>query len=404
LAPRTLLLVHNRYQIGGGEDQVFAAEAALLESRRHRVTRFEEDNSRIANRNSVLTAIDAVWSAKSARSLMELVRRHKPNVAHFHNTFPLISPAAHYAVQREGVPVVQTLHNYRLLCPNATFFRDGAVCEECLERQSLLPAIAHGCYRGSRRATTAVATMLSVHRAAGTWQREVDLYIALSEFARRKFIEGGLPASRIVVKRNFVAPDPGVGAGTGGYALFVGRLSAEKGISVLASAWGELADIPLVVVGDGPLAVQFAASSADRLKPVPPLAATLLGHQPREKVLALMRDARVLIFPSVCYEGSPMAIAEAFACGLPVIASNLGSMAEAVDHQRTGLLFQAGNAADLAAKVRWMFEHPEAMAAMRAAARGEYEEKYTADRNYEELMAIYETAIANKKRARLAAS
>lgn len=406
----TVLIAHNYYQQPGGEDQVFVNEAELLESRGHRVIRYEEHNSRIGNGDVAGAAVGAVWRAKSARSLTELVRRHKPDVAHFHNTFPLISPAAHYAVQREGVPVVQTLHNYRLLCPNATFFRDGAVCEECLERQSLLPAIAHGCYRGSRRATTAVATMLSVHRAAGTWQREVDLYIALSEFARRKFIEGGLPASRIVVKRNFVALDPGVGAGTGGYALFVGRLSAEKGISVLASAWAELVDIPLVVVGDGPLAgalegfADGAASKGGCGLNSPPHKITLMGRQPRDRVLGLMRDARVLIFPSQWYEGAPMTIAEAFACGLPVIASNLGSMAESVDHQRTGVLFQAGNAADLAEKVRWAFEHPEAMVAMRAAARREYEEKYTADRNYEELMAIYETAIANKKRARLAAS
>src|SRR5271169_3394899 len=165
---KTVLSVHNYYQQPGGEDQVFANETALLESRGHRVIRYEEHNSRIGNGNAAGAAIDAVWSSKSARLLTELVRRHRPDVVHFHNTFPLISPAAHYAVQREGVPVVQTLHNYRLLCPSATLFRDGAVCEECLERQSLLPAIAHGCYRGSRSATTAVATMLSVHRAAGT--------------------------------------------------------------------------------------------------------------------------------------------------------------------------------------------------------------------------------------------
>jgi glycosyltransferase involved in cell wall biosynthesis len=412
----SILIVHNYYQQPGGEDQVFANEAALLEGRGHRVIRYEEHNSRIGNGNAAGAAVDAVWSSKSARSLTELVRKHKPDVAHFHNTFPLISPAAHYAVQREGVPVVQTLHNYRLLCPNATLFRDGAVCEECVERQSLLPAIRHGCYRGSRRATTAVATMLSVHRAAGTWQREVDVYIAVSEFARRKFIEGGLPASRIVVKRNFVAPDPGVGAGAGGYAMFAGRLSAEKGIGVLASAWRELSDIPLVVVGEGPLAGVFAESSVERLKPVPAVAthgaapqaevqgAALLGRQPREKFLSLMSEARVLIFPSVWYEGAPGTIAEAFACGLPVIASNLGAMAEMVDHERTGLLFEPGDGADLACKVRWAFEHPEAVDAMRVEARREFEEKYTADRNYEELMAIYETAIANKKRARRAAS
>jgi len=405
-----VLIAHNRYQHSGGEDQVFAAETGLLEGKAHRVIRFEEDNSRIANRSAAVAAIDAVWNSKSAQSLSELVRREKPDVVHFHNTFPLISPAAYYAVQREGVPVVQTLHNFRLLCPGATLFRDGAVCEECIEKRSLRPAMAHKCYRGSRPATAAVATLLMVHRAARTWQRKVDLYIALSEFARRKFIEGGLPASRMVVKPNFVSPDPGVGEGSGGYALFAGRLSAEKGIAVLAEAWKGLTDIPLVVAGDGPLAGmvesigQEAASKGGCRQDWPPHKITFAGRQSHEKVLALMRDARVLIFPSECYEGAPLTIIEAFACGLPVIATNLGSMAEMVSHERTGLLFDPGDAADLARKVRWAFEHPEAMGAMREAARREFEEKYTADRNYGMLMAIYETAAANFKRERRAAS
>jgi glycosyltransferase involved in cell wall biosynthesis len=389
----TILVGHNYYQQPGGEDQVFAAEAALLESKGHRVIRYEECNSRIGNRNAAVAALGAVWSSKSARSLSDLVRLHKPDVVHFHNTFPLISPAAYYAVQRQGVPVVQTLHNFRLLCPGATLFREGSVCEECIERKSLLPAVRHGCYRGSRPATAAVATMLSVHRGLGTWQRKVDLYIAVSEFARRKFVDGGLPKSRVVVKPNFVSPDPGVGVGRGGYALFVGRLSAEKGISVLTSAWSELIDIPLVVAGDGPLAGTEW-----------PRGVSWIGRKPREKILELMREARLLIFPSLWYEGAPMTIVEAFACGLPVIASNLGSMAETVDHERTGLLFDPGGAADLARKVRWAFAHPEAMEAMRVAARREYEEKYTAERNYKLLMAIYETAIANSRRENRAAS
>jgi glycosyltransferase involved in cell wall biosynthesis len=242
--------------------------------------------------------------------------------------------------------------------------------------------MAHKCYRGSRPATAAVAVMLTVHRAARTFRRQVDCYIALSEFARRKFIAGGLPEDRIVVKPNFVSPDPGVGPGTGGYALFVGRLSAEKGVSLLASAWKELGKIPLVVAGDGPLAGTEW-----------PMGVSWIGSQPREKILALMSEARVLIVPSECYENGPLAALEAFACGLPVIASNLGSMAETVTHEKTGLLFEPGDAADLARKVRWAFEHPEAMAAMRVAARREFEEKYTAERNYKMLIGIYEQAM-----------
>jgi len=383
---RTVLSAHNHYQQPGGEDQVFAAEAELLENNGHRVVRYEEHNSRIENRHAALAAMDALWSSKSARSFTELVQRYNPEVVHFHNTFPLISPAAYYAVQREGAAVVQTLHNFRLVCPGATLFREGEVCEECIEKKSLLPATQHGCYRGSRPATLAVAAMLTVHRAAGTWRRRVDAYIAPSEFARRKFIEGGLPASRIVVKPNFVSPDPGVGEGSGGYALFVGRLSAEKGIAVLVSAWRELSHIALVVAGDGPLAGTEW-----------PPGVSWIGSQRRERILALMRDARVLIIPSLCYETGPLTLFEGFACGLPVIASNLGSMAERVTHQQTGLLFNPGDAADLARQVRWAFEHPEAIETMRRAARREFEEKYTAETNYKMLIAIYEQAIKRGK-------
>ena len=401
-----VLTVHNRYQQPGGEDQVFASEGALLGRHGHRVVRYEEDNARIGL--GATAAIAGVWNARAAREIGDMVRQQKPDVVHFHNTFPLISPAAYYAVRREGVPVVQTLHNYRLLCPGATLFRDGAVCEQCIEQRSLRPAMAHKCYRGSRPATAAVSVMLTVHRAARTWQRKVDLYIALSEFARRKLIQGGLPERRIAVKPNFVWPDPGVGAGGGGYALFVGRLSAEKGISVLAEAWKELTDIPLVVAGEGPMAEVFGKplpavteqSDSERPDSERPdseqlagvSGTVLVGLQTREKVFELMRNARVLIVPSIWYEGEPMTIIEAFACGLPVIASNLGSMAEIVDHGRTGLLFTAGDAADLARTVRSAFAN---MADMRAAARREFEEKYTAERNYQLLTAIYERAIAD---------
>ena len=403
------LLVHNRYQQPGGEDQVFAAEAALLESNGHSVIRYEENNARIDG-GGPRAAVSAVWNGRSAQKIGELVRRHKPDVVHFHNTFPLISPAAYYAVRDEGVPVVQTLHNFRLVCPGATLFRDGAVCEECIDQRSFRPAIAHKCYRGSRAATAATAAMLSLHGLAGTWRSKVDCYIALSEFARRKFLAGGLPEEKLAVKPNFVSPDPGAGAGGGGYALFAGRLSAEKGISTMLAAWKELRDIRLVVAGDGPMAVAFA--EAQNLKGtarsvhgecdrepqalrilgqsrLSPSHVEWIGRQTREKILELMREAKVLIFPSVCYEGAPMAIAEAFACGLPVIASNRGSMAETVSHGRTGLLFKAGDAADLARTVRWAFDHAPEMEAMRAEARREYEEKYTAERNYEMLMGIY---------------
>src|SRR5215472_13762378 len=229
MRPWTVLRVHNSYRHRGGEEQVFAAEEVLLTSAGHSVVRYEDHNDRIT-RNSLATGLNAIWSCASHRDIGSVVRKCAPDVVHFHNTFPLISPAAYYATKTHNVPIVQTLHNYRLLCPGATLHRDGRPCEECIQKHSLRPAIMHGCYRNSRPATSAVVAMLALHRLAHTWHRMVDVYIALSEFARRKFIEGGLPESRIVVNPNFVGADAGPGEGRGGYALFVGRNSSEKGI------------------------------------------------------------------------------------------------------------------------------------------------------------------------------
>lgn len=381
-----VLTMHNYYRRPGGEDHVFQNEAALLEACGHKVLRYEEHNNRIQE-NPLGAARDAIWSRRTFDCLKNLTRSESFDLAHFHNTFPLISPSAYYAVRRAGVPVVQTLNNFRLICAGGTLSRNGSVCESCVEQRSLLPAIARGCYRNSRPATIALATMLAVHRAAGTYQSQVDIYIAQSEFARRKFIEGRLPPDRIVVKPNFVTSDIKLGEGQGDFALFAGRLSEEKGIRPLTEAWQSLGNIPLKVAGDGPLRdVRWPAN------------VSWLGHQPRQNLLALMQSARVLVFPSICYENAPITVIEAFACGLPVIASNIGSIPEFVTHRKTGLLFASGDAEDLARQVRWAFDHPEELKAMRVNARREYEEKYTAERNYKMLMAIYEMAIENSRR------
>ncbi len=383
----SILSGHNYYQQSGGEDEVFASEARLLEQYGHTVVRYSEHNARIGT-GGFSTARDAVWSQKSFQSLRSAAKMGL-DIAHFHNTFPLISPSAHYAMRTMGIPVVQTLHNYRLLCPAATFLRDGNVCEACPQSHTLLPAIRHRCYRDSRSATTAVAAMLTLHRAAGTWQRMVNVYIALSEFARGKFIAGGLPPERVSVKPNFLSADPGTGQREGSYALFVGRLGEEKGVRMLAKAWHRLSGIPLIVAGKGPLeSLEW------------PSGVTVAGHQSRERVYALMRDARVLIFPSICYEGSPLTIIEALACGLPVIASNLGSIPEYVMHRKTGLLFQSNDTEDLIRNVLWAWERPEELRAMRAAARSEYEQKYTAERNYKMLIEIYDRAIESARNRR----
>jgi glycosyltransferase involved in cell wall biosynthesis len=388
-----ILIAHNYYQRSGGEDHIFATEASLLESYGHRVLRYTAHNDTIEHISRVALARTTLWNNATYRDLREIFRRERPEVAHFHNTFPLISPAAYYAAKAEGVAVVQSLHNYRLLCLNASFYRDDRVCEDCLGRFVPWPGVMHACYRGSHAASGVVAALLIAHRAGRTWTNLVDVYIAaLSEFAREKFIRGGLPAEKIVVKPNFVYPDPGPGQGRGGYALYVGRLAPEKGLDTLLAAWTRLdRQIPLKIVGDGPLAASVARAAKLHSE------IEWLGQQPMERVLDVMKDARALLVPSVWYEGLPRVIVEAYALGLPVIASNLGAMASLIEHGRTGLHFSPGDPGDLAAKVEWAFAHADDLAEMRCKARAEFEAKYSPERNYQMLMDIYETAIARAR-------
>lgn len=384
-----ILLLHNRYQIPGGEDVVAQAEKALLEAKGHPVVLLEYNNDEITGLWSQATAAaNTIYSQASKQRVSAEITQLKPDIVHVHNFFPLLSPAVYDACREAGVPVVQTLHNYRLLCPNAKFFRDGHPCEDCLDKFVPWPGVVHACYRDSRAGSAAVAGMLSVHRTLNTWRQKVDQYIALTEFARQKFIQGGLPAEKIALKPNFVAPDPGIGEGLGGYALFVGRLSPEKGLDTLLAAWQQLrGKMLLKIVGDGPQAEQVEAA-ARQLTGV-----EWLGRQPKSEVLALMKNAAVLLFPSVWYEGFPMVIAEAFAVGLPVVASDLGSMSSIIDSGRTGLHFRAGDSADLATKMEWLLTHPEELKHMRQAARAEFEAKYTAEENYRQLREIYHSYV-----------
>jgi len=384
-----ILVVHNRYQRPGGEDVVFAAETALLRAHGHHVTQYVEDNSEIGYLNRPRVAVETIWSRRAERKLRSLLAEHAPQLVHFHNTFPLISPAAYVACRRAGVPVVQTLHNYRLICPNALLFRDGHPCEDCVPRAGAAwPEILHACSRSSPPQTAVVAAMLAAHRIRRTWSQDVTIYIALTEFARNKFIAGGLPPAKIAVKPNFVAPDPGLVPAEKGYFLFVGRLSEEKGIRTLLRTWtrGNVR-VPLRIVGAGPLEDLVRQADHDTA------CITYLGSLERTAVFEHMRSAHALIFPSEWYEALPVTLLEAFACGLPVIAANRGAAGELVRDGHTGLLFAPGDDRALEAQISWARQNPDALRAMGVAARMEYEFKYTADSNYGRLMQIYRLAL-----------
>ncbi len=336
-----ILFVHNYYQQSGGEDTVFRAERDMLREYGHTVIEYTDHNDRIKTMSPLAVARDTIWSGYSYSRILKILKEEKPDIAHFHNTFPLISPSAYYACKKMKVPVVQTLHNYRLLCPGALFYRDGHICEECIgnkvpvyktiedyknftkkSRKTLLfpyPAVLHSCYHKSKFHSAMVAMYLFIHRISGTWQNKVDAYIALTEFSKKKFIEGGMPEEKIFVKPNFVHPDPGMREGSGDYALFVGRLSPEKGIMTLLKAWEELKDIPLKIAGDGPLMEDVR--NFVRVKGINNI--EILGSKSKDEIINLMKGAICVVVPSVCYENFPMAAIEACVCGIFVIASNL---------------------------------------------------------------------------------
>jgi glycosyltransferase involved in cell wall biosynthesis len=391
-----VLIIHNIYQQPGGEDIVAGQEAALLRQAGHEVIEYRRSNHEITALSlwdKLTLPKQVIWSGDSVRDLRALIHEEKPHIAHFHNTFLMISPSAYHVCQEMGIPVVQTLHNYRFLCPRADFFRNGHICEECLGKTPPWPGIVYGCYHGSRAQTTVVATMLTIHRWLKTWDEQVDAYIALTEFARQKFIQGGLPAEKIMLKPNFVDPDPGMREGIGDYALFVGRFSPEKKVLTLLKAWEKIEGIPLKLVGGGAQELQIRQFPREfALEKV-----EFLGRRTRDQVFALMKKARVLIFPSEWYEAFPLVLAEAFACGVPVVATRLGVMAEIVEEGRTGLFFTPGDSDDLSAKVRWAFTHPQEMAQMGRRARQEFEAKYTGERNREGLLNIYRLAIGRAR-------
>jgi len=389
-----ILSVHNRYIYRGGEDESTELENRLLRDKGHHVVEYLADDHSIDGKHLIGVGLCAIWNPASYSNIRRLIRQHQIDLVKIDNFFPQISPAVYYAASAEGVPSVQSLRNFRLLCPGAIFFRDGKVCEDCMNRPIPWPGVVHGCYRDSRMQTLAPAAMASAHRLAGTWSRRVTAYVALSEFSRQKFVQGGLPVAKVFVKPNFV-PDHGIGLGDDRCVLSVGRLSPEKGLDVLLSAWRRIGKrLKLKIVGAGPLEALVREHAAAN----PSI--EYLGQKTLAETYDLMGRATAVIFPSQWYETFGRTVAEAFAKGTPVIGSNLGGMRTMISHQQTGLHFDPGRADSLAEQVEWMLAHEEVWRGMRKTARQAYEMHYTPERSYARMMTIYEWAILNQGSAR----
>lgn len=384
--PARVLIVHNRYQHRGGEDAVVESEFQLLRDAGHTVSLYERSNDDISSGGKVSLALQTFWSKRTTLEIGRLIEASKVDVVHVHNTLPLVSPSIYWVAARHRIPVVQTLHNFRLLCPQALMLRNDAPCEDCVGRVPL-PGILHGCYRGSRAQTAVLAGMVTAHRAIGTWTKHITRYIALNRFCRDRFVAGGLPSERIVVKPNFVDIPLSAGEAPRQGFLFVGRLSREKGTQVIHDALqlGPLGE-PLNIIGDGPERGVLEGIAG----------ANLLGSLQPSSVYGEMRGARALIMPSIWYENFPRTLVEAFACGLPVIASRLGAMATLVDHGQTGILFDPGSPHGLRDAMLWCLKNPEAVEQMSKNARQKYEDELTPASNLKQLRAIYADAIADR--------
>lgn len=382
-----ILILHNAYQQRGGEDSVVEAEAALLRSGGHQVRVEIVTNDEIIGASAKANAfIRSEYDPERSRWAAELVRATQADIVHVHNFFPLLTPAVHAGAAKAGAAVVQTLHNYRLLCAAATFLRDGKVCEKCLDGSKAW-GVVHRCYRDSMPASLAVARMQWRAQRDQVWQRDVHRFIALTQFAAGKFIAGGLPAERLIVKPNST-PDSLIASSTprtGG--LFVGRLSREKGVDVLIEAWKSIPETPLTIIGDGPERAMLEKKASPNVR--------FLGGLASEAVHAHMASSAFLVIPSLWYEGLPMTLLEAYANGLPVIASRIGSLEEAVVDKQTGLLFPAGNPNALVSAVRSIDE--SLLERMSKGARTEYEAKYTASQNLQALEDVYEAASLTRK-------
>ena len=377
-----VLMVHNFYQNPGGEDRIVREELAMLERNGVEVDLFAATNDDIIGiHGKIAAALRVVYSPRARRALSQKITEYLPDVVHIHNFFPLLSPSILDACLAAGVPSVLTLHNFRILSPAALLHPDELVRERNL-RDSCWWTVPKRVYRNSAPGTLAVAAMIEFHKRTGTWTRKVDRYIALTDWAKRLFTEGGLPAERIVVKPNSV-PRPLAFSGLrreGG--LFVGRLDEQKGLRVLLQAWENI-DYPLTIIGDGPLSDLVQENASDRV--------LYLGRQPPEAVQRAMQAAKFLVLPSMGKEMFPVTILEAFSNCLPVICSDLSSLREIVEPGITGLTFPPGDASALAAQVRWALSNASAFKEIGRRGRSVYEVRYTPEVNFSQLMSVYQS-------------
>ncbi|MEM4406462.1 MAG: glycosyltransferase family 4 protein [Candidatus Methanomethylicaceae archaeon] len=388
--PMKVLIIHNDYQQPGGETVAVKAQIALLQQHGHQVLTYWRDNREILQyglTEKIAFWINTLFSPRTFQEVLALVRQERPDVAHVHNVFPLISPAVYWALKKSGVPIVQTVHNYRFLCPNALFYTRGQICERC-KYGNTLHAIRWRCYRQSYLLSALYALVIGLHRRLGTFDL-IDHFLPVSEFVAHKLVESRFTtAKKVTVLGNFLPdplPAPGSFERREPYVVYLGRLSPEKGVSMLLDTMVNLPEVTLKIAGDGPQAETLKARAQKE-----GLCVEFLGYVAGERKWDLIRNAMVSVVPSVWYEAFPFSVLEAMAVGTAVVASNLGGLPSVVEDGKSGLLFRVGDSRDLREKLAWLVAHPEDALMMGRYGREKVEIKYIAKVHYQQLITLYE--------------
>ena len=386
-SPGTVLVIHNYYQLRGGEDVGYETETSAMRSLGWNVHTLDVTNKDLDKVSPIKMSLNTLWNKEAAERVRQKIKEIGADVVHVNNFFPSLSPSIHWAAKKSGAAVVQTLHNFRLGCLNGAFYRDGATCLDCLGKAPI-PGIIHKCYRDSLPASATVFGMLEIHRALGTWDKAVDAFIALTDTSRELLIRVGLPASRLHTKPGMLYPDYGVGTGDGGFCLFVGRFTVEKGVATLLQAWASDSELPdLVLVGSGPLEdkVREAAGTDSRIR--------LMGHMPKAEVIELMKHASMLVFPSQWMENCPAVLSESMSVGTPVVASSLGSTHDILSTGEHAHFFDAGDPKALAEAVSVAISSGQMAEIARISARRRFEAQFAPASNLAKLATIYDAAL-----------
>lgn len=390
-----VLVVHNRYRSAqpSGEDRVVDQEVAVLGRAGHRVALFERRSDAVASMSLLdrtLLPIQVPWNGRVRLELTARLRAERPDVVHIHNTFPLLSPSVVAACADVGVPVVVTLHNYSTVCPSGTLYRAGRVCADCTGRKLPLPALWHGCYRGSRIATVPLA--LSMVAKQRQWWSSVDRFICISQAQCHTLVQAGMPAERLILKHNFIIEPDICRTGVGEYVLYLGRMTEEKGVRLLMASWDLIAKaggigIPLALAGNGPLEAEVTEWARDRDDVV------YHGLKNKQECEHLVARAAVLVAPSEWMETFGLTVVEAMAAAVPVVASGHGAFVELVDDEVTGLLHRPGDAESLANCLRRVVSDSDHNMALGRAGRGRYESRFTPKIGLTALVEAYASTI-----------